>query len=159
MMLPVSNPSRQHTRYAGLRLVGVLFASLSGAAATAHACWEEAGLRYGVNPSVLVAIARTESSMNPNAVNRNRDGSYDLGLMQINSRWFPMLRRYGISEQQLRQPCFSIHVGAWILAQNMQRFGNSWDAVGAYNSPNPSRRTAYAKKVYRNLPTLSVAQR
>ena len=117
----------------------------------AHACWEEAATRYGVNPIILVAIARTESSMNPNAVNKNRDGSYDLGLMQINSRWFPMLRKYGINEQQLRQPCVSIHVGAWILAQNMQRFGNSWEAVGAYNSSHPLKRTAYAERVYRNL--------
>ena len=141
-------------------LVAVLLTFAAASISTpSYACWEEAGLRYGVNPSVLVAIARTESSMNPNAVNRNRDGTYDLGLMQINSRWFPMLRKYGIGEQQLRQPCFSIHVGAWILAQNMQRFGNSWDAVGAYNSPNPSRRIAYAKKVFRNLPTLTVAQR
>ena len=97
--------------------------------------------------------------MNPNAVNRNRDGTYDLGLMQINSRWFPTLRKYGISEQQLRQPCFSIHVGAWIMAQNMLRFGNSWDAVGAYNSPNPARRIAYAQKVYRNLRNISESSR
>ena len=126
---------------------------------SAHACWEEAGLRYGVNPALLVAIARTESSMNPNAINRNRNGSYDLGLMQINSSWFPKLRQYGITEQQLRQPCFSIHVGAWIMAQNMQRFGNSWDAVGAYNTSHPVCRIAYAKKVYRNLPVISAEPR
>ncbi|MFT5534235.1 MAG: soluble lytic murein transglycosylase-like protein [Burkholderiaceae bacterium] len=118
----------------------------------AHACWQEAAQRYSVNPAILVAIARTESSMNPNAINRNRNGSYDLGLMQINSRWFPLLRQYGISEQQLRDPCTSIHVGAWILSQNMQRLGNSWDAVGAYNSSQPAQRAAYAQRVYRNLP-------
>lgn len=125
----------------------------------AQACWEEAGQRYGVNPALLVAIARTESSMNPNAINRNRNGSYDLGLMQINSSWFPKLRQYGITEQQLQQPCFSIHVGAWIMAQNMQRYGNSWDAVGAYNTSHPVRRIAYAKKVYHNLPMISAAPR
>ncbi len=118
----------------------------------AHACWQEAAQRYGVNPAMLVAIARTESAMNPDAINRNRNGSYDLGLMQINSRWFPLLRQYGIGEQQLRDPCTSIHVGAWILSQNMQRLGNSWDAVGAYNSSQPAQRAAYAQRVYRNLP-------
>lgn len=118
----------------------------------ALACWDEAAQRYGVNPAMLVAIARTESSMNPAAINRNRDGSYDLGLMQINSRWFPLLSRYGIGEQQLHDPCTSIHVGAWILSQNMQRLGNSWDAVGAYNSSRPVQRAAYAQRVYRNLP-------
>ncbi|MEB0022689.1 lytic transglycosylase domain-containing protein [Actimicrobium sp. CCI2.3] len=125
---------------------------LLSVAPAAHACWEEAAQRYNVNPAMLVAIARTESSMNPNAINRNRNGSYDLGLMQINSRWFPLLRQYGIGEQQLRDPCTSIHVGAWILSQNMQRLGNSWDAVGAYNSSQPAQRAAYARRVYRNLP-------
>ncbi|GAA4023173.1 lytic transglycosylase domain-containing protein [Actimicrobium antarcticum] len=118
----------------------------------AHACWHEAAQRYNVNPAMLVAIARTESSLNPNAINRNRNGSYDLGLMQINSRWFPLLRQYGIGEQQLRDPCTSIHVGAWILSQNMQRLGNSWEAVGAYNSSQPMQRALYAQRVYRNLP-------
>ncbi|WP_326939844.1 lytic transglycosylase domain-containing protein [Actimicrobium sp. GrIS 1.19] len=123
-------------------------------ASPARACWEEAGLRYGVNPTLLYAIARTESGLNPNAINRNRNGSYDLGLMQINSRWFPTLRRYGIDEQQLRQPCVSIHVGAWILAQNMQRLGNSWEAVGAYNATQPTQRLAYARRVLQNLPRI-----
>jgi soluble lytic murein transglycosylase-like protein len=126
--------------------------------ANAAACWEEAGARYGVNPYLLYAIAKTESSLNPKAVNRNKNGSYDIGLMQINSSWFPTLRRYGVDEQQLYEPCTSIHVGAWILAQNMQRMGNSWDAVGAYNSTKPDIRLNYARRVYKNLPPAVVGQ-
>lgn len=117
----------------------------------ANACWEEAAARYGVNAHVLYAIAKTESSLNPRAINRNKNGSYDIGLMQINSIWFPTLRKYGVEEQHLLQPCVSIHVGAWILAQNMQRLGNSWDAIGAYNSSKPEIRQRYAMKVYKNL--------
>lgn len=116
------------------------------------ACWEEAGARYSVNPYLLYAIAKTESSLNPYAHNRNKNGSYDVGLMQINSSWFPVLRKYGIDEQQLYQPCVNIYVGAWILAQNVQSLGNSWEAVGAYNARNAVRRAQYALKVYKNLP-------
>lgn len=116
------------------------------------ACWEEAAARYGVNPYLLYAIAKTESNLNPYAINRNKNGSYDVGLMQINSSWFPTLRKYGIDEQQLYQPCVNIHVGAWILAQNVQSLGNSWEAVGAYNARNAERRIQYAQKVYKNLP-------
>ncbi len=36
---------------------------------------------------MLLRIARCESSMNPNAINVNRDGSVDSGLFQINEYW------------------------------------------------------------------------
>lgn len=125
----------------------------------ASACWLEAATRYGVNADLLFAIAKTESSLNPRALNHNKDGSYDVGLMQINSSWLPTLRKYGVDEQQLYDPCVSIQVGAWILAQNMHRLGNSWDAVGAYNSGNPERGLQYAMRVYRNIPPEILARR
>jgi soluble lytic murein transglycosylase-like protein len=129
---------------------------LAGAAlvisSSASACWEEAAQKYGMNPYLLYAIAKTESNLNPSAINRNKNGSYDIGLMQINSRWLPSLRRYGIEETHLWDACVNIQVGAWVLAQNMQRMGNSWEAVGAYNARNPELRIKYAQKVYRNIP-------
>lgn len=125
----------------------------------AMACWNEAAQRYGVNPQLLYAIAKTESGLNPRALHRNPDGSYDIGLMQINSRWIPTLHRYGISEAQLFEPCTSIHVGAWILAQNMRRLGNTWNAVGAYNAKTPAQRLQYAIKVYRNIPPEALQRR
>lgn len=121
-------------------------------ASRAIACWEEAGARYGVHPQLLYAIAKTESSLDPKAVNGNKNGSRDVGLMQINSFWFPILKKHGIEEEQLFDPCTSIHVGAWILAQNLQRMGNTWKAVGAYNSSKPDIRLRYAQKVYKHIP-------
>lgn len=119
----------------------------------ADACWQDAAERFGVNASLLYAIGRTESGLNPLARGPvNTNGSYDIGLMQINSSWLPTLRRHGIEERELYDACTSIHVGAWILAHNMRRLGNSWNAVGAYNAADPKKRLAYALKVYRNLP-------
>lgn len=131
----------------------VAFLYLGGIPATVSACWEQAGARYGINPYLLYAIAKTESGLNPKAINRNKNGSVDLGLMQINSSWLPALRKFGIDQQQLMEPCISIEVGAWILAQNFQRMGNSWRAVGAYNSSKPVFRLQYALKIYKNLPS------
>ena len=114
-------------------------------------CWESAGATYHLDPWLLFAYAKTESSYNATAMNRNSNGSYDIGLMQINSSWLPTLRRYGIGAQDLLNPCRSIFVGAWIAAQNIQRFGYNIDGIGAYNSPgNITIRRRYASKVYAN---------
>lgn len=133
-----------------MKIFLIVASALHAGAATA--CWEDVGQKYGINPQVLYAIAKTESSLNPKAINRNRNGTYDVGLMQINSSWFPALVKLGIKEENLYHPCTSIEVGAWILAQNIRRFGYSWDAIGAYNSSKPNLRLRYAKKVYLNLP-------
>ena len=137
-----------------MRISSLLLFSLALAASSpaAASCWNEAAERYHVHPHLLYAIAKTESGLKPHAINRNKNGSYDVGLMQINSLWFPTLRKHGIEEKDLWDACTSIHVGAWILAQNIRRMGNSWEAVGAYNARNPEIRLRYAQKVYRNIP-------
>jgi len=125
----------------------------------AAACWEEAAARYQVNSALLVAIARTESGMNPRAVGHNRNGTRDLGLMQINSAWLPTLATHGIREHDLLDACTSIHVGAWVLAQNIHRLGYTWEAVGAYNAATPSLRKTYIDKVKKNLVVPAAAPR
>jgi soluble lytic murein transglycosylase-like protein len=139
-------------------------AALLSLPAHAFACWDEAGQRYGISPQILYAIARVESHLNPQAINlthRQRTGTYDIGLMQINSSNLPALARHGITEKDLYDACTSIHVGAWLLAKTLSRHGLNWDGVGAYNAActqlkgedchNARRR--YAWQVYRNLPT------
>lgn len=122
-----------------------------GTATPAIACWEDAAARYRVAPTLLYAIARTESGVNPLAIGRNRDGSRDIGLMQINSGWLPTLARHGIGEPELLDPCTNLHVGAWVLAQAIHRHGYTWEAVGAYNAVTPARRRAYVARVQRQL--------
>ena len=110
-------------------------------------CFEQAGARYGIAPSLLKAISVVESGSNPVALNRNRDGSEDLGLMQVNSRWLGVLAPFGIGRDQLFDACINTHVGAWILAQNISRLGYGWEAVGAYNARSPKKRAAYASRI------------
>ena len=133
----------------------------ANALAIAHAndaCWDDAAARYQVNSTLLYAIARTESALNPQAVGHNSNGTRDIGLMQINSAWLPVLSRFGITERDLYRPCTSIHVGAWILAGNIQRLGYTWDAVGAYNTAVPALARTYIDKVRRHLPTHNTTQ-
>lgn len=126
--------------------------------AEAH-CWADASAQYGIPVDVLKAVAKTESNFNPAAKNVNKDGSYDVGMMQINSTWLKTLETYGITESDLSEPCTNVKIGAWILSNNAKRLGWNWNAVGAYNvgcaklSPDECtrRRNIYAWKIHSAL--------
>jgi soluble lytic murein transglycosylase-like protein len=114
-----------------------------------NGCWDKAAQTYHVDPWLLMAIAQVESGFKRYAINKNSNSSIDLGMMQINSFWLPTLRKYGIDTRNLFEPCTSVFVGAWIVAQNIKHFGYNQDGIGAYNSPgNITIRRNYAKKVY-----------
>ncbi|UXU89126.1 transglycosylase SLT domain-containing protein [Burkholderia sp. S-53] len=117
-------------------------------------CLDDAAAFQHVSVSLMRGIAQVESGMNPNAVNKNTNGTFDIGLMQINSTWLPTLAREGITQQSLFDPCTNAYVGAWILSQNIRQLGPNWNAIGAYNSASPDKRLAYARKVYDAIRTM-----
>lgn len=148
-----------------------LFASIQQATAF---CFKEAAEQYaayGVTPELLYSIAKRESNFNNRAVHINvvlkgknkGKKSRDVSMMQINERWFPILAEYGITEKNLmEEPCLSVKVGAWILAQSFSMYGIPkptdplfWVAVGQYNAgPSPDSHNArmiYAHHIYRNM--------
>ncbi len=116
-------------------------------------CFTEAGKRYNLNPKLLYAIAKIESNFNHKAVNKsNKNGSYDIGIMQINSRWLPLLKKFNIMENDLYNPCQNIMVGAWILAQCILKFDYTWKAVDCYNKGfNADGKSRYVLNVKRIL--------
>lgn len=115
-------------------------------------CWAKAEQTYGVPSKLLVAIAKVETNLKPTVISKpNKDGSYDIGLMQINSKWLSKLSRYNITERDLLEPCTNVMVGAWILSDNIQRLGYNWNAVGAYNAKTNWKRDIYAKKVHKAI--------
>lgn len=119
---------------------------------TTGICWAKAEQTYGVSSKLLVAIAKVETNLKPTVISKpNKDGSYDIGLMQINSKWLSKLSRYNITERDLLEPCTNVMVGAWILSDNIQRLGYNWNAVGAYNAKTNWKRDIYAKKVHKAI--------
>lgn len=125
-------------------------------------CFDEAGKKHDIDPLLLKAIAQVESSMNPQAVNANRNGTQDIGLMQINSSHLQRLGKQGVTrELLLNDPCVSVMVGAEILAGFIARFGYTWRAVGAYNAGSGSGRRQdelrenYAQKVVKQYQILN----
>lgn len=140
--------------YKGDSLVGISkkYKNLFNNTATTQGCWQKAAQSYKLDPWLLLAYAKVESSFKSNAINRNNDKakSLDVGMMQINTFWFPIIRKFGITPQHLLDPCLSLFVSSWIINQNIQRFGYNIDGIGAYNSPNNIRiRRTYGLKVYR----------
>ena len=87
----------------------------------------------------------------------NADGSHDLGPLQVNSRWVPiiasMLRR---PDQDVRgwlksDACFNADVARWIYLSALRSKGDYWAAIGAYHSPTIWRQRRYALNVAARL--------
>jgi soluble lytic murein transglycosylase-like protein len=125
-------------------------------------CLKDSSQKININPVILYLIIKKESNFNPRAINFNRNGSRDIGLMQINSIWLPQLREFSITENNLYHPCTNISVGSWILAQAMLEFGSNWKAVGAYHAGSSVknktevRRRQYAQDIFRHYTSLQL---
>ena len=123
-------------------LIILLFPASASASAF---CFEEAGATYGIPPLLLWSIAKHESNFNPHAIGRNSNGTYDYGLMQINSCWASTLGRD--LWKNLGNPCTNVKTGAWILSRCIRRHSYNWKAIGCYNSNTPRLGTKYASRI------------
>lgn len=115
-------------------------------------CFAHAAHTYGVNQQVLLAIAWRESHLQPWKVHHNSDGSTDYGVMQINSRNLPFL---GLTQRSALALCPNILAGARLYRRAIQRYGNTWAAVGAYHSTTPMLRQRYARDVQQSFALIS----
>jgi soluble lytic murein transglycosylase-like protein len=144
-------PARRHRSHALWHGFAAFALALLCGAAHADDCFNEAAAYQGVNPSVLRAVAWFESKGDAAAVNRNANGSIDVGQLQINSIHFGDLARQGVPHRALTDPCVNVYVAAWLLKQKMVKYGNTWRAIGAYHSESPKLRDAYARSIPRDV--------
>lgn len=127
---------------------------------------------YNVPLALALAIARQESGTRPWTINvagkayfpatreeaaaiaakaLEEGRSFDVGIMQVNSFW---LKKYHIQVEEVLDPRSNIAMGVWILAREIQRYGLTWQAVGAYHTPlerNPDRARRYAINVINHM--------
>jgi soluble lytic murein transglycosylase-like protein len=98
----------------------------------------------------LGAIACVESRLNVGALSP----AGARGVMQV----MPSnARAVGMHPDLLWDACTNIYMGAFVLAQMKAKYGNTWEAVGAYNASCTKlkgdacrkARTNYAWQVYR----------
>jgi len=104
----------------------------------------EAGEKYQIDPWLLYSIAKVESNVNPIAFNKNKNGTFDIGVMQINTIHKNTLIKNGGSLQDLWSPQTNIMYGAWVLRGCMNKHGYTTKAIDCYNGDKTGK---YSQKV------------
>jgi hypothetical protein len=137
------------TTMSALLSVSCMFSLIIFTAVAQAFCFEEAGKAHGISSELLRSIARVESGFNSRAINTNRNGSSDLGLMQINSAWIAILNLK--REELIADPCYNVMTGAGILRKCIDRHGYTWESVGCYNAQSKGKRVGYSWKIFREL--------
>jgi hypothetical protein len=115
---------------------------------------------YNLPPRVLPSIHVVEGGQ-ASTVHLNRDGSEDLGYMQVNTRWLPDLSNYSglpvatVRQNLLTRPCFNIAAAGLILRVYLDETkGNLMLAVGDYHSHTPQLNSAYQQRVVNSAMSL-----
>lgn len=83
----------------------------------------------------------------------NKNGSHDLGPLQINSWWVPKIATMtGKPARSVRywlqyDPCFGAEAARWIFLSALEASGDYWTAIGIYHSPTGWRQRRYSSAV------------
>ena len=91
------------------------------------------------------------------AVGPNKNGTYDLGPMQINEVWMSELAgQWGVSKDTARKwvkddPCTNVGVSAWILRTHLDETRDLSRAIAHYHSRTPHLGGAYKHKVIASI--------
>jgi len=128
-------------------LVGLFIAVLSLFATSYDSIFEKAGRDFGIESSLLKRIATIESSLNPRAMNQNKNGTVDIGLMQINSMHLRGLSKIGVTREALLDPEVNVYVGALLLSSHIRKRGYNLQAIGCYHSANPVFKNQWLKRL------------
>lgn len=107
---------------------------------------------YGIPgyEKLIISKLYCESGFNPNVRHRNKNGTVDYGIAQINSSNHSWLRKtLGITD--FMDPYQSIRCGVYMMSENLKKNGfNESMALAAYNTgKNGISSTSYSRKVLR----------
>ena len=114
-------------------------------------CSLPAAERYGIPASALLAVASLEGGR-PGQWSRNRNGTYDVGFMQFNTRYLRSLqRRFGITAQDVAQgDCYPFELAAWRLRHHLDHDeGDMWTRLANYHSRTKAHNAQYRQKLIR----------
>ena len=128
------------------------------------ACMVATASYYHLPPRVLPSIQRVEGGR-IGSVSPNTDGSEDLGVMQINTRWIqPLAALTRLAPATVRarlidDGCFNVAAAGEILRTYLdEAHGDLMVAVGDYHSHTPTLHQAYRLRVLQAATALFVAR-
>lgn len=116
-------------------------------------CLLVAASTYQVPPAVMIGIMQVEGGHVGQEVGPNINGTYDLGPMQVNTRWTPELARLWHVNRRTAMTwirddgCVNVNVAAWILKQDIAETGSLYEGIAHYHSATPYMGAQYAAKV------------
>jgi soluble lytic murein transglycosylase-like protein len=117
------------------------------------ACMALVASIYHLPPRVLPSIQAIEGGR-PGAISNDADGSQDLGVMQINTRWVQPLAAYThepdarVRARLLDEPCYNIAAAGAILRTYLtEDRSDLMQAIGDYHSHTRRLNVSYQLEV------------
>lgn len=111
-------------------------------------CIIDAAECFQINPLVVKAIIWQESKNKPYVVNKNKNNTIDVGLMQVNSIHFHSLETLGVDTKSLTvNSCANVFSGTWVLSKAIHQYGYTWDGIGYYHSSTPIYHAEYVNSI------------
>nr|WP_229650316.1 lytic transglycosylase domain-containing protein [Vibrio splendidus]MCC4882976.1 lytic transglycosylase domain-containing protein [Vibrio splendidus] len=113
-------------------------------------CVSYSANHFDINKNVIKSIVLVEGGK-AGTMSRNSNGTYDMGIMQINTIHLPDIKKKYPTvtwKDVAYDPCINIGIGSWILSQRLKEASSYWVGVGNYHSKTPKFRNRYLKKIY-----------
>lgn len=110
-------------------------------------CIQEAAVQYHVPAKLIITVLNIERGKT-GALVKNKNRTYDVGILQINSSWLPILNSYGISQHDLQwDPCTNVKIGTWLLAKSIANEKDLLKGISNYHSHTPYFNQRYSQQV------------
>lgn len=107
-------------------------------------CAIQAAQQYRIPAAILLAVSEKENGR-PGMVNKNKNGTSDIGTMQFNSAYIATLARHGITQADVAAAgCYPYQLAAWRLRRHiLLDSGDIWTRAANYHSYTPERNAVY----------------
>lgn len=107
-------------------------------------CSVIAAYEFALPVDVMLAVAEQEGGA-IGQWKKNRNGTYDIGVMQFNTEYLKELSRFGVSAADVSGPgCYPYRLAAWRIRRHISLDdGDVWERIANYHSRTPALNMKY----------------